>query len=393
MTPAASSRPGAVIIGGDYQGLATARSLGRRGIKVVVIDDEPSIAAFSRHVQYGVRVASLRSEDDTVAALRWIAARHPLDGWLLFPTRDETVAAIARRRSELTQLFRISTPPWPAVRCAWDKRETYRRAAELGVPVPRTWLPAADGLDAVDGPGPFVVKPAIKEHFFYATGAKAWRADTRMELAQRVREASRLIGEDEVVVQELIPGAGDTQLAYCCFFKDGASRAEMTVQRLRQHPCEFGRASTYVRTVPDPGLAEPSQRFLRDIGHYGLVELEYKRDPRDGVPKLLDVNPRTWGYHGLGQRAGVDFPAHVYADQLGLPAPDAGRATPGVRWVRLATDLPTALIELAHGRLAARRYAGSLARADVGGVFSREDPLPALAELALLPYMAVARGL
>jgi D-aspartate ligase len=393
VTPSTTARPGAVVIGGDYQGLATARSLGRRGIAVLVLDDEPSIAALSRHVRHRLRVPALRSEQDTVAALRRAAARHRTDGWLLFPTRDETVAAIARRGAELAGLFRLTTPSWAAVRCAWDKRETYRRAAALGVPVPRTWLPAVEGLDAIDGPGPFVVKPAIKEHFFYATGAKAWRADSRSELERRVREASALIGEEEVVVQELVPGGGEAQLAYCCFFKDGASRAAMTVQRLRQHPSEFGRASTYVRTVSDAGLAEPSQRFLRDIGHYGLAELEYKRDSRDGVPKLLDVNPRTWGYHGLGQRAGVDFPAHVYADQLGLPAPDSGRARPGVRWVRLATDLPTAALELARGGLSVRRYAGSLARVDVGGVFSREDPLPALAELALLPYMALSRGL
>ena len=32
---------------------------------------------------------------------------------------------------------------------------------------------------AIDLPWPLVVKPAIKEHFFYATRVKAWRADDR----------------------------------------------------------------------------------------------------------------------------------------------------------------------------------------------------------------------
>ena len=65
------------------------------------------------------------------------------------------------------------------MRAALDKRETYDRAAALGVAVPRSWVlnDLAD-LERVDGPPPYVVKPAIKERFFYATGVKAWRAET-----------------------------------------------------------------------------------------------------------------------------------------------------------------------------------------------------------------------
>ena len=388
------ARPGAVVIGGDYQGLAIARSLGRRGTDVVVIDDERSIGRWSRYVSTAVRVSELRDEDATVSALLELGRRRGLDGWVLYPTREETVAAISRHREALAAVYRVPTPEWDVVRWAWDKRNTYERAAQLGIPLPRRWTVAsADELSSIDGEPPFVVKPAIKERFLYPTGRKGWRVDTHAELAARFSEATELIGAGEVIVQELIPGPGEAQLAYCAFFKDGSSPASMTVRRLRQHPVELGRASTFVETIEDPGLAEPSERFLRSIGYYGLVELEYKRDHRDGLAKLLDVNPRTWGYHGLGQRAGVDFPFHLYADQLGLPAPDSGRAAPGVRWVRLATDLPTAALTLAHRQMRLRPYLRSLLAADVGSVFARDDPLPAIAELGLLPYLAVKRGL
>lgn len=386
--------PGAVVIGGDYQGLAIARSLGRRGVPVFVLDDERSIAPASRHVQGSMRVASLRGEDPTLTALTDAARRHDLAGRLLYPTRDETVAVLARHRAELAAQFTLATPEWPVVRWAWDKRETYRLAAELGVAAPRSWTVSdAERLDVIDGPPPWVIKPAIKERFFYATRAKAWRADDRDELRARVREAGALVGIDEVIVQELVPGGGETQLAWCGYLAGGAVAAEMVAQRRRQHPVQFGRATTYARTIRDPGLAEPSRRLLQAIGYHGLAELEYKLDPRDGTFKLLDFNPRTWGYHGLAQRAGVDFPYHLYAGQFGLPAPDPGVCAEGVSWVRLATDLPTAALELAGGRLAVRPYLRSLLGADSEAVFSRGDPLPWLAELALLPYAAVSRGL
>ncbi len=393
MSPA--TPPGAVVIGGDYQGLATIRSLGRRGIPVVVVDDEFSIGPYSRYTRASVRVRDLRTEGATVAALLEAARRHGLEGWLLYPTRDETVAEIARHREELTGHYRVTSPSWEVVRWAWDKRNTYRLAEELGIAAPRTWtLRALDDLAAVTGEPPFVIKPAIKEHFFYSTGQKAWRADTRAELEAGVRAAVELIDVEEVIVQELVPGGGESQLAFCAFFKDGAVRASMTAQRLRQHPPEFGRASTYARTLPEhAALTDASARFLRAIRYYGLVELEFKYDPRDRAVKLLDVNPRTWGYHGLAQRAGVDFPYHLYADQLGLAAPDAGRARPGLTWTRLATDLPTAALQVVRGELPWRPTIRSLLTADVGAVFSRDDPRPALAELALLPYSAVKRGL
>lgn len=385
--------PGAVVIGGDYQGLGIVRSLGRRGIDVLVLDDERSIARHSRFAAAAVRVPELREEEATVETLLALGERHGLDGWVVFPTREETVAALSRYRERLTPQFRIPTPAWDVIEWAWDKRKTYEIAAELGIATPRTWLVgSAQELDAVDGEPPFAVKPAIKERFLYATGAKAWRADTRAELDVRFREAADVVGAQEVIVQELIPGSGETQLAYCAFFRDGRPSASMVVKRLRQHPPLFGRASTFVQTIEHPELEQASERLLRRIGYYGLVELEYKHDVRDGQTKLLDINARTWGYHSLGQRAGVDFPYLLYADQLSLGAPDGLRAPPGVFWIRLATDVPTAVALLAQGALDWRAYARSLRQANTESVFSREDPLPGLAELALLPYLAVKRG-
>lgn len=388
------AQPGAIVIGGDYQGLGIVRSLGRRGVDVVVIDDEHSISRYSRYVRGGFRFRDLRDDGATLRALLDLGRSGEFAGWVVYPTREETVATLSRHRAELCQYFRIPTPEWTVARWAWDKRNTYRRAQELGIPTPRTWrVTSEDELNAVDGEPPYVLKPAIKEHFFYATRCKAWRADTREELVERFRAAAELVGSEEVVIQELVPGGGDSQFAYCAFFKDGVARGSMVARRLRQHPVEFGRASTFVSTTDIPELEVMSLRFLRSIDYYGLVELEYKQDPRDGRMKLLDVNARTWGYHSLGQRAGVDFPYLLYADQVGLPVPDRLRTAADVSWIRLATDLPTMAIELVRRRLDWRLYARSLCGVHTESVFSHDDLRPGLAELALLPYLAVKRGI
>ena len=392
-----SGRPdpgvGAVVIGGDYQGLGIARSLGRHDIPVCVIDDETSIARASRFVRDAIRVRDLRTEQALLEALAQARSKLGLSGWVLYPTREETVAGIAANRDALRRDFRVPTPELAATRRAWDKREVYRLAERLSIPVPRTWFPRSEeDLAAIGSDGPVVVKPAIKEHFFYATHAKAWRADTPADLLAAFRRAEQIVPADEIIVQDMIPGDGQQQYAYCAFFRDGRPVASMTVRRLRQHPSDFGRASTYVETISLPELAEPSCRFLSAIGYYGLVELEYKRDPRDGVCKLLDVNARTWGYHSLGRSAGVDFPYLLYRDQTGAPLEEA-HARSGVRWIRLATDVPNALRDIRAGTLRPGDYLRSLRDVHTEAVFSLSDPVPGLYEIALLPYLAVKRGL
>ena len=393
-SPGLSDRDlGAVVIGGGCQALGIARSLGRRGIPVCLVDDEISMARASRFVRDVIRVRDLRTEQALLDALALAHRRLCLSGWVLYPTREENIAGIAANRDVLGRVFRVPTPGLASVRYAWDKREVYGLAERLSIPVPRTWFPQSEeDLAAIEVDNPVVLKPAIKEHFFYATHAKAWRANTPAELLAAFRRATRIMSASEVIIQEMIPGGGEQQYAYCTFFREGCPVASMTVRRRRQHPSDFGIASTYVETISLPELTKPSCRFLAAIDYYGLVELEYKRDPRGGVCKLLDVNARTWGYHSLGSAAGVDFPYLLFRDQIGAPVEEA-HARPGVRWIRLSTDVPTALRDIRAGRLRPGEYLRSLRGEHAEAVFSINDLRPGLYEIALLPYLAVKRGL
>jgi predicted ATP-grasp superfamily ATP-dependent carboligase len=146
-----------------------------------------------------------------------------------------------------------------------------------------------------------------------------------------------------------------------------------------------------VETADIPLLEELSERFLRAIDYYGLVEIEYKLDPRTSQYKLLDVNARTWGYHSVGPTAGVDFSYMLYADQVGLPVFPC-KSHSGVCWVRMITDVPTAFVGMVAGELDLKSYFQSLRKCTVEAVFSREDPLPGIAEILLFPYLVAKRG-
>lgn len=387
-----SNRVGAVIIGGDFHGLGIMRSLGRRGVPICVVDDEYSIARFSKYATFAVRAPNLRAEKDTVDFLLNMGHRMNLKGWVLFPTRDEHVAAFSRHKQALSEVFRVPTPDWEIAKWAWNKWNTYCLAEKLGIPIPHTWCPRTlEEIDSIDAEFPLAVKPSVKEDFFYATKAKAWRANTRDELKQMFRRASGHVGVNEVLVQEIVPGDGTSQFSSCIFMKDGLAIGSMEAQRWRQHPPEFGRAATFVESIDLPVVEELSLTFLRAINYYGLAEIEYKLDARDGKYKLLDVNARTWGFHALGSPAGVDFSYLLYADQVGEPV-EVCHGRSGVGWIRMVTDIPTSLAGIYDGRLDVRTYLRSVKNFGIESVFSSEDILPTLAEIALIPYLAIKRG-
>jgi predicted ATP-grasp superfamily ATP-dependent carboligase len=382
----AAGQTGALVIGGDHPGLGIVRSLGQRGIPVCVIDDQLSVSYFSRYKSRFLQVKDLRDERKTVEAVLEVGRRFNLRNWILFPTRDETVVAFSRHRAELSEFFRVPTPDWETVKWAWNKKNTYDLARKLDIPCPQTFSPQnEDEIETLGSQLPLAIKPAVKENFFYATGAKAWRAQTMDELRQIYRKAARYISPEQILVQQIIPGDGSHQVSYCAFFSNGQAQGSLVARRARQHPREFGRAATYVESIELPIIEELAQRFLQAIDYYGLVEVEFKLDPRDGEYKLLDVNARSWGFHSLGSAAGVDFSYMLYADQIGKPLPPC-RAKPGIGWLRLLTDVPTAMSDLLNKSITLQEYWASLQKTRVESIFCRTDPLPSLGEIVLLPY-------
>ena len=107
---------------------------------------------------------------------------------------------------------------------------------------------------------PVGVKPAVKEDFFYATKAKAWRANNANELRTLFKGLRPRLKRGS--------GSGNYswrreiyQFSSCVFLKDGKVLS-MEAQRWRLYPPEFGRAATFVETIDLPELEEPTLRFL-----------------------------------------------------------------------------------------------------------------------------------
>lgn len=381
---------GALVVGGDYRGLGITRSLGRRGVPVWVAHGRDRIATHSRFCTRSIRLPD--GDADTIASLVDLARRDGVDGWVLFPTSDESAALVSRHTDVLGEHYVLTTPSWSKYHRAADKRHAMAVAEAAGVGAPRTAFPHSEAdLDRLDVPYPVVVKPAIRVELNELTYTKAWRADDLPTLRSHFRRAVQLLDPAEVMVQEIIPGDGRHQLSFAAVCRAGRPLVSVTACRTRQYPVDFGRASTAVVTISEPQVERAARRLLAELKADGLVEVEFKRDPRDGSVKLLDVNLRVWGWHSIGEGAGVDFAYAAYCLALGRPVAE-GVGAVGVRWVRLSIDLPVAVRDIATGRLSPIAYGRSLRRPVVGPIAARDDPRPAVMEPLLLARTVVSRG-
>jgi predicted ATP-grasp superfamily ATP-dependent carboligase len=298
---------------------------------------------------------------------------------------------LSRNHEALGRKLRLTVPEWPVFRWAHDKRLTYELASNLGLAHPWTHYPRDIAeLEDLDCPFPIILKPAIKDDVNRFTQEKAWLVEDREALLGRYREASEMVSSDLVMLQEFIPGGGETQLSFAALCQDGEPLASIVARRMRQYPKDFGMSSSYVESVKCREIEEASSRLIKEIGFTGLVELEFKYDARERAFKLLDINPRVWGWHSIGCRAGVDFPYLYWQLLQGMPIERLwGRA--GVRWVRAVTDLPAVAQEIRDHELSFGEYLRSLGGPLESAIWALDDPAPALLEIPLLGLIAWQR--
>jgi predicted ATP-grasp superfamily ATP-dependent carboligase len=259
----------------DYRALGVVRSLGRRRIPVwVLVQDEHRLAAFSRYAGRCL-IWPVGDELSQVAFLQEQAERNSLARWLLIPTDDDTVALVGRHQNHLAEFYRLTSPAWEVLRWASDKRLTCQLARELGLAIPWTACPKdREELEALDCPFPAILKPATREGINQVSRAKAWRVGNRGSLLERYERMSALWGPDRFMVQEIIPGWGEAQFSYAALCEEGRPLASVVARRTRQIPMDFGRFSTFVETVDEPGVVEPAVRLLTAMRLTGLVEVE-----------------------------------------------------------------------------------------------------------------------
>lgn len=383
--------PPAVVLQASYaNGLGVIRNLARAGVPVLAVDPNPKALGFvSRYAVCDVCPDPAADSEAFVSYLEVLGRSLPRRA-VVFPTHDEYIWPVSRHAERLRTWYHIPFSGWPTMARLYDKEEQMRAAWRAGVDTPPTTFIRSPA--DLDGSGaetrfPAIFKPVQSLAFKMRFKRPVLLIESRDQLEETYQRCADC---GVLMLQEVVPG-GDEELYTVGSTLDAQSRplAVFTGRKLRQHPRTFGTArlaeSVWIDELADAGL-----RLLRELRYHGVSQVEFKRDPRDGRYKLMEVNARHWLWHSLAAASGVNLTLASYADAIGRPF-IAPRQRDGGKWVLTLKEGADSVREIRRGEQSVGEWVRSLGGIRTDGVMALDDPLPGAVNVLQMVKVAARR--
>jgi D-aspartate ligase len=363
-------RPLACVIGT----IDLVRPLGLAGIRCAVAAPRESLARRSRFTTATIEWADPWAEPERLLAnLLEFGAGQP-ERPVLFYEGDWDLLLVSRHRDDLSRHFRFVIAEPALVEDLLDKSRFSELARRHELPVPPSVRITRETTD-IPLCFPIVVKPLTRQTATWepvSHGAKALRVAGPAQLhalTAPLRDGAEPV---DLLAQELIAGPETCIESYHVYADSSGPVAEFTGRKLRTRPAHYGH-STALEITDSDDVRRLGRRIVEQLGLRGVAKLDFKRDEA-GRLWLLEVNPRFNLWHHPAARAGVNLPALVYGDLVGLPRPAAVKARAGVRWVNRDEDYRAA----AEAGMPPWRWLLWALRCEAKSGVALDDPMPLL---------------
>jgi len=378
--------------------LALTRSLGRRGVRLFRFHPDQSLADLQS--RYCTHIPCPNLYDDPSALVDTLVAFSKKSGTrpVLFPASDGAAQFIADQEQALREHFVFSSPDAVRIIKTQHKSALIRIAESMGIPVPKTCFPTdVSELPAVaqQVSYPLIVKPVYSPDWKRPAITSVFGPVKALEVfhaQQLVEQCGTLLSlKSDFMVQEIVPGPDENLITFLGYFgHDGRTLCGCVRKKLRQYPAGFGYCSL-TESVDDQEVFDLAVKLFQALDYRGVGCAEFKRDPRDGKPKLIEINTRAVRTSMLAVGAGVDFPWIAYQDCVkpGTVEPVLHGKVP-VRWVHLRDEIWAASGLILRGELSFGAWIkGFLGKPIVVAEFSWDDVWPGLLFWAQTPRQIV----
>jgi predicted ATP-grasp superfamily ATP-dependent carboligase len=285
----------------------------------------------------------------------------------------------------------VACPDWEVVRSAIDKPYTYQLAESLGIPLPKTAIPK-DIHEVQDycqtAHFPCLVKPR-QSHIYFEKFRKKMVKVTNVETLMAAYHEAASAGID-VMLQEYIEGPDSAGINYNTYFWDGKPIVEFTAQKVRLSPPDSGVPSVVIsKDIPE--VVDAGRRLLKAFNYQGYSCMEFKKDPHDGIYKLMEINARHNRSTLLAVRCGINFPWIEYQHRLFGRVPHADGYRKGVYWIDMTRDMSAMGKYIKRGEFSLAGQLKPYLSANVFAVLSFKDPVPFIKRCVdILKIIAVA---
>jgi biotin carboxylase len=233
-----------------------------------------------------IQKENTEGEEAYVRAVMRICEEEKID--TIFPSFDPHIYVFSKNKARFERIgVLIPVPDYETVITPLDKYRTIQAAQEVGFPCPRTYLP--DGEEdlkeiAEELDFPLVIKPR-----FTAGG----RGTVAVKDFAELIEAMKVVENDRMhMIQEYIPGRRQ-QHFNLVLDKNGVLKSALSREIHRFFlPKIIQNAPTASESIDSSDCSLHAGRLAQILGWWGGITVQTKVDHRDGVPKLMEINPR-----------------------------------------------------------------------------------------------------
>jgi len=292
----------------DDVGLACIRSLGKQGIYISCLN--PRYMSPTLHSKYCKEIfisPHYLEKGKFLEYLVKILNREKFD--VLLPYREEIIEVIYEALDDIERNTNVALPPKESFSITIDKEKTYNFCRVEKVYIPRTKI--IRGYDDLLSTLSSIDYPCVIKHTkgHYIRGLLYAFCDKNIKKRfLKMLAIESYSKNDTFLVQEYIEGE---EYSIHAIFNHGSPLVLFTYKKLRMLPI-MGGTTAKAQSVLNDELCKISSKLLKKLKWHGVVNIDYKKDKKDGKFKLLDINPRFSDSIEVAVKSGVNLPYLYY---------------------------------------------------------------------------------
>lgn len=212
---------------------------------------------------------------------------------------DNYVKCLAENKADFRKNIILPYADYAFLEELMDKQRFYALCEKMGIDYPRTYIctPRDAGRLNLPFEPPYILKPANQVEYYrhkFVGQKKVFKLDTLAELEMAVMKTYAAGYEDNMIIQEFIPG-DDTYMRVLTSYSDRYAKVKMMCLGhvlLEEHtPYGIGNHAVIITEYEDELMAK-FRNLLDTIGYVGFSNFDIKYDSRDNKYKAFEINTR-----------------------------------------------------------------------------------------------------
>ncbi len=255
-------------------------------------------------------VPNIKDEVNYLQVLKDYIKREKID--VILPMTDESAIFVSKNKNELSLLCKFIMPSWDVFQKAYDKNLLMNLCFEKGYPHPLSIDLSKISYKTIDSTlmnYPALIKPN------YTTGGRGMTLVNNLD--ELISVYPRIYKEyGNCHLQEFI-NAGWRQLKVQVFIDSKSQKIYSSVIHKQRYYPENGGSSCCNETIYEDNVVEICISVLKDIGWEGFADFDLIEDPKDGVLKIMEINPRIPACIKSAIKSGIDYGNLIVDASLG----------------------------------------------------------------------------